>query len=254
MVPLAVALLAAAALLATACGSAADQDEAAVQVAVAANFAAAQQELARSFTKATGYQVRTSVGSTGQLYAQIVNGAPFDLLLAADRRRPRLLERRGSAVPGSRFTYARGRLVLYGPGLDSVRADGADLGAGRFTRLAVANPKTAPYGAAARQALARLELAEQVALRTVWGESVGQTYQFVRSGAAELGLVALSQVVGEPESSYWTLPEALHSPLLQQAVLLEPGAGEPAARAYLAFLRGVRARRIIAAYGYEVAP
>lgn len=222
-----------------------------VMVAVAANFHPVQEVLARRFEEISGHRVVSSVGATGQLYAQIVSGAPFDVLLAADAERPRLLEEEGLAVPGSRFTYARGRLALFGPGLDSVRSGGADLRSGRLQRLAIANPRTAPYGAAAEEVLTSLGVAEALRDRIVRGESIGQTYQFVRSGGAELGLVALSQVIEEPERSFWRVPADLHGPILQDAVLLGRAAESPAARAYLSFLRGEEARRIIERFGYE---
>lgn len=225
-----------------------------VRVAVAANFADAQRELAQGFEAYTGYRVRASVGSTGQLYAQIRNGAPFDVFLAADSERPRRLEREGTAVPGSRFAYAEGRLALYGPGLDSVRAGGADLRRGGYAHLAIANPKTAPYGAAAEQVLGRLGVGNAVQRRIVEGESVGQAYQFVHSGAAELGFVALSQVIHEPPRTRWVVPAELHEPLVQEAVLLRRGAANPAARAYLRFLRGPEALVAIRSGGYGTPP
>ncbi|HEX7048794.1 MAG TPA: molybdate ABC transporter substrate-binding protein [Longimicrobiales bacterium] len=221
-----------------------------VLVAVAANFAETQAALAARFTAATGVVVRASIGSTGQLYAQIRNGAPFDVFLAADEERPRRLEAEGRVVPGTRFTYAEGRLVLYGPGLDSVRAGGADLIEGEYAHLAIANPETAPYGVAAVQTLERLGLADAVAARLIRGESIGQTYRFVRSGAAELGFVALSQVRGESSCRYWIVPRELHGPIRQDAVLLRHGADNAGARRYVAYLRSPEARRLIASYGY----
>lgn len=223
-----------------------------VHVAVAANFVAAHERLAAIFTAGTGHDVVTSAGSSGQLYAQIRNGAPYDVFLSADAERPRRLEDEGAGKAGVRFTYAIGRLVLYGPSLDSVRAFGVDLRDPRHRRVAMANPKTAPYGAAAEQVLARLGLARDVADRLVRGETVTQAYQFVRSGAAELAFVAFSQVVGEPERTYWLVPADYHDTIVQDAVLLESGGRNPAALAFVEFLRGEVARGVIESFGYDV--
>ena len=224
-----------------------------VRAAVAANFAGAQAELAALFEARTGLRVETSSGSSGQLYAQIRNGAPFHLFLSADDERPLALEREGLTVPGSRFTYARGRLALYGPGLD-VSAGGADLLSQAVTHVAIANPETAPYGAAALDALAALDLLEQVRPRLVQAESVAQVQQFVGSGAAEMGFLALAQVRGEPPERLWLVPEDLHRPIVQDAVLLREGAGDEGARAFLEFLRGPEAAAVLEAHGYEPAP
>lgn len=225
-----------------------------VHVAVAANFADAQEYLTEAFQAGTGHRVVTSIGATGQLYAQIRNGAPFDVFLAADEERPERLELEGEGAPGSRFTYAIGRLVLYGPGLDSVRAHGVDLVNPRNRRIAMANPKLAPYGRAAQQTLERLGLTRTVASRLVQGENIAQTFQFVSSGAAELGFVAFSQVYREPSRTYWLVPEEYHDPIAQDAILLRTGASNPAAIAWMDFLRGDVARRIIEAFGYGVTP
>jgi molybdate transport system substrate-binding protein len=219
---------------------------------VAANFSATQEALAARFTELTGTPVVASVGSTGQLFAQIRNGAPFHVFLSADQQRPAQLEASGGAVPGTRFSYAEGRLALYGPGLDSVRADGVDLRERPDVRVAIANPQTAPYGAAAAAVLAQLGLAGSLGARLVQGESIAQTEQFVRSGSAELGFVALSQVIHEPASKYWLVPRELHPPILQDAVLLQAGRAHPAAEEYLEFLQGEEAHRIIEADGYSV--
>ena len=172
-----------------------------VLVAVAANFSRTHAELSRRFEARTGVRVEVSVGSTGQLYAQIANGAPFDVFLAADRLRPRLLEEAELILPGTRFTYATGRLALFGPGLDPVRVDGLDLTDPRVVNVALANPRSAPYGAAAAAVLDRLGLTPLLTPRLVRGESVSQVLQFVRSGAAELGFVALAQVIDEPAAA-----------------------------------------------------
>ena len=224
------ATLVLAALALGACRSDAPADEP-VYVAVAANFTATQNALAARFTERTGHEVVSTFGSTGQLYAQIRNGAPLHVLLAADQERPRLLEEEGLAVAGSRFSFAEGRLALYGPTLDSVRTQGADLRDRPDVRVALANPQTAPYGAAALDALARLGLLQSVRSRLARGESVAQAEQFVRSRAAELGFIALAQVIREPPSTYWLVPRELHRPLLHDAVLLEHGAQHVGARA-----------------------
>jgi molybdate transport system substrate-binding protein len=223
-----------------------------LNVAVAANFSATQDALAARFTELTGTPVVASAGSTGQLFAQIQNGAPFHVFLSADQRRPEQLEAAGLAVPGSRFSYAEGRLALYGPGLDSVRAGGADLQGRTDARVAIANPETAPYGAAAVAAIEKLGLTQALAPRIVQGESIAQADQFVRSGSAELGFVALSQVIHEPARKYWVVPRELHAPILQDAVLLQPGRDQPAAQEYLDFLKGEEARRIIEGDGYSI--
>jgi molybdate transport system substrate-binding protein len=223
-----------------------------LSVAVAANFAATQEALAARFTELTGTAVVASAGSSGQLFAQIQNGAPFHVFLSADQARPEQLEAAGLAVPGSRFSYAEGRLALFGPGLDSVRADAADLRERSDVRVAIANPQTAPYGAAAVAAIEELGLTQGLTPRVVQGESIAQAEQFVRSGSAELGFLALSQVIGEPASRYWLLPRELHAPILQDAVRLQAGRDHPAAQEYLDFLKGHEARRIIEAGGYSI--
>ena len=244
----------ASAVLLGSCGDAGTSTGNTVTVAVAANFARTHEELARRFELATGNRVVQSAGATGQLYAQIRNGAPFDIYLAADDLRPRLLEEEGLGVPGTRFTYATGRLVLYGPELDSVRSDGEDLRAGSFTNLAIANPRIAPYGRAAEEALSRVGIERSARTRIVQGENVGQALQFVRSGAAELGFVALSQVFNGPAHMFWLVPASYHAPLVQDALLLRPGEASPIARAYLDFLRGDEAAGVIESFGYGRGP
>lgn len=223
-----------------------------VQVAVAANFAEPAREIAAGFQRSTGHKAVLSVGSSGQFFAQIAHGAPYEVFLSADAERPRRAEAEGFAVPGTRFAYAVGRLVLYSrdPGL--VDGRGAVLRAGRFDKLAIADPAAAPYGAAAVQALTRLKLYDALKPKLVRGASIGQAFGFVQSGAADLGFVALSQVIGEKGGSRWLVPDALHAPIEQDAVLLKPGAEDPAARAFLAYLKGPEARAVIRRYGYEV--
>lgn len=227
-----------------------------VTVAVAANFAGPLQKIAEGFTASTGHVLRASAGATGKFYTQIVaGGAPFEVLLAADDETPRRLVAEGHAVAGSQFTYAIGQLVLWSatPGL--VDAQGAVLGqVQRFNKLAIANPKTAPYGLAAQELLRHRGLSEALAPKLVMGESITQAYQFVATGNADLGLVALSQVAvpGRPViGSMWRVPPGLHSELRQDAVLLKPGQTNPAAAALLAYLRSPAARAVIEAHGYR---
>ena len=223
-----------------------------VKVAVAANFAEPAQEIAKRFKARTGHEATLSFGSSGQFYAQIANGAPFGVFLSADRDRPEKAEAEGLGVVGTRFTYATGRLVLYSrtPGL--VDGRGAVLRSGRFRKLAIADPKTAPYGVAAVEAMRQLGQYDALSPKLVQGSSITQAYQFVQSGAAELGFVALSQTAGETGGSRWLVPASLHAPIDQQAVLLKPGANNAAARAFLAFLKGAEAKAVIRRYGYEV--
>lgn len=222
------------------------------RVAVAANFTQPAREIAARFKARTGHDASLSFGSSGQFYTQIANGAPYEVLLSADRERPEKAEAEGLAVTGSRFTYAVGRLVLYSktPGL--VDARGAVLASGRFEKLAIADPRTAPYGAAAIETLKKRRLYAALQSRIVQGASIGQTYQFVDTGAAEVGFVALSQVVGRAGGSRWIVPAADHTPIDQQAVLLKTGANSAAARAFMSFLKGAEAKAIIRKYGYEI--
>lgn len=231
-------------------GCAASGGDGVVRVAVASNFTSVQETLAARFTAETGIPVESSYGATGALYSQIAHGAPFAILLAADAERPARLETEGAAVAGSRFTYALGALVLFGP--DGTEAGAGALRAGAFTRLAICKPELAPYGAAARQTLERLVGWDAVAPKLVLGDNVTQTYQFVATGNAELGFVALSQVLDRPASHYWRVPDDLHDPIRQDAVLLRAGAGSDGARRYLAFLQSPEARGIIEAAGYRV--
>jgi molybdate transport system substrate-binding protein len=224
-----------------------------VSVAVAANFTAPMQKITPLFQSDTGHKAVLVFGSTGKFYAQIRNGAPFDVLLAADDETPARLEKEGQG--SSRATYAIGQLVLWSkqPGL--VDAQGAVLKSGQFDKLALADPKLAPYGAAAIETLTQLGLLEALRPKFVQGESIGQTYQFVASGNAALGFVALSQVQVDGklrEGSAWRVPAALHAPIRQDLILLNKGQTNPAAVALLQYLRGDKARAIIRAYGYEL--
>jgi len=223
-----------------------------IHAAVASNFQRTMKALAPIFEARTGHRLVISHGATGRLYAQIMNGAPHEVFLAADTERPVRLEKNGRAMPGTRFTYAVGRLMLCGS-VPALRTRGFKvLKEGAFNRLAMANPRLAPYGRAAREVLDHLGLLKTLRARIVRGENIGQTFHFVRSGAADLGLVALSQVLALTEGerpACAPVPETLHSPILQQAVLLKDA---PAARAFLAFLRSPEARTIIRDHGYAL--
>ena len=221
-------------------------------IAVAANFAKPAERLIQAFAAESGHEIEVSAGSTGTLAAQIRNGAPFTLLLSADERRPEELEAEGLAVAGSRFTYAVGKLVLWGPDPRWVVLDPtASLTNPQLTHLAIANPEVAPYGRAAQEALTALGVWDAVQAKLVRGEDVAQAYQFVASGNAELGFLALSQVLDQ-SGSRWEVPQDLYGPIRQQAVLLKPGEGSAAAKAFLDYLRSEPAREIIRAAGYGV--
>lgn len=227
-------------------------------VAVAANFAEAAEAMLPQFRAATGHDLTLTTGSTGKLYAQIVAGAPFDILLSADALIPARLLLEGKAVDGTSFTYAIGRLALWSADPDRIGADGrAALEDPSLRFIAIANPDLAPYGIAARTALQAMGLWDALQPKIVMGQNIGQTHSLVASGAAELGLVALS-AVKSPRAriagSYWDVPQALFDPIRQDAVLLEHGAANPAARAFLDFLRGPGARAVIQSFGYAVAP
>ena len=222
------------------------------RAAVAANFLSAARELADGFSASSGHRVDISSGSTGQLYAQIIRGAPYDLLLAADQDRPARLESQGRAVAGSRFTYARGRLVLWSVDALLIGDDPDNLlRHGEFRRLALANPRLAPYGLAAWQVLGRLGVRERLANRLVRGENVAQAYAMAASGNAELAFVAAA-LPRPGDGSRWLVPESLHEPIRQDAVLLQRGADNPAAREFLEYLRSAPALDRIRARGYGV--
>jgi molybdate transport system substrate-binding protein len=225
-----------------------------VQVAVAANFSAPMKLIALDFEKDTRHKAILSFGATGKFYAQISNGAPFDVFLAADDETPVRLEKEGGAVSGSRFTYATGKLVLWSarPGL--VDAQGEVLAKNTFVKIAIAAPKLAPYGAAAVQTMTTLGLMAILAPRLVIGESIGQAFSFVSTGNAELGFLALSQVYdsGKLKSgSAWIVPDKLHSPIRQDAVLLAKGKDNKAALALMAFLKTDKAKAVIRSFGYQ---
>lgn len=226
-----------------------------VSVAVAANFTAPMQKIAAAFEQDSGHKVVLSFGATGKFYAQIRNGAPFQMLLAADDETPARLDKEGLTVPGSRFTYAIGKLVLWSAQTGLVDDQGAVLRTGHFERLAVADPKLAPYGAAAVETLSRLGLLQTLQPRFVQGENIAQTYQFVATGNAALGFVALSQVMVDgriTKGSAWLVPAELHTPIRQDAVILGNAKANAAAAALAAYLRSDKARAIIRAYGYAL--
>lgn len=219
------------------------------RVAVAANFAEAAAAIAERYEARSGDRILLASGSTGQLFTQIDQGAPFEAFLAADQARPARAEAEGLAVPGSRFTYATGRIVLFSP--DPTLVEGPQtLRDGRFERLAIANPATAPYGTAAVEALRALGLYEGLAARIVKGNNIAQAYQFVESGNAELGFVALSQVIASHAGSRWVVPRDLYRPIAQDAVLLQAGAGNEAARGFLDYLKGPEAAAVLERFGY----
>lgn len=221
-------------------------------VAVAANFTGAATEIAALFTAETGHGAVLSFGASGQFYAQITQGAPFQVFLSADADRPAKLVAEGLGVEGSVFTYAIGELVLWSA--DPSLVTGPDtLTNGHFDKIAIANPESAPYGRAALQTMEKLGLREALAPKLVQGTNISQTLQFVETGNAELGFVALSQVAAKPEGSRWVVPGDLHDPILQDAVLLQTGAGNEAAAAFLDFLRGPQAAGVIERYGYAIA-
>jgi molybdate transport system substrate-binding protein len=222
-----------------------------IRVAVASNFRQAMAAAAQRFKEDSGHVVVLIPGSTGKHYAQIRNGAPFDAFFAADADRPLRLEQEGRSVPGSRFTYAIGQIVLWSPDAGMVDPAGAVLQSDRFRHLAIANPDLAPYGAAARSVLQALGLWDELAPKLVRGENIGQTFQFVISGNAELGFVARSQLEApgrESAGSSWPPPRGLYPPIEQQAVLLRDS---PVGRAFLTFMQGEEARAIVRAYGYD---
>lgn len=226
-----------------------------VLVAVAANFTAPMQQIAAEFEKDTEHRALLSFGPTGKFYAQIKNGAPFAVFLAADDKTPARLEAEGDTVPGSRFTYAIGKLVLWSSKPDFVDDQGEVLKKRDFRHVAIASPKVAPYGAAAVEALTRLGLLDAIQPKFVTGESISQAYQFAATGNAELGFVALSQVMVDGQmtgGSAWIVPANLHEPIRQDAVILAAGRDNPAAQALMEYLKGDKAAAIIRSFGYEL--
>ncbi|MES2385525.1 MAG: molybdate ABC transporter substrate-binding protein [Pseudomonadota bacterium] len=228
-----------------------------VQVAVAANFSAPMKIIAAEFEKDSGHKAVLSFGATGKFYAQIRNGAPFEVFLAADEDTPAKLEREGAAVRGSRFTYATGRLALWSAQPGMVDAQGEVLKKGDFRKIAIAAPQLAPYGAAAVETMTRLGVLAALQARLVTGESMGQAFGFVATGNAELGFVALSQIQENGKltrGSAWIVPETLHSAIRQDAVLLATGKDSPAAQQLMRFLQSDKAKVVMRAYGYQASP
>ncbi len=244
-------MLAAIVGLLVACSAGGQTFAAQTNVAVAANFTEPAKEIAAAFKAKTGNEAVLSFGSTGQLYTQITQDAPFQILLAADQARPKKAVEDGLGVADSRFTYAIGKLVLWSG--DPKLVQGKDtLTRGSFTKLAIANPATAPYGAAAVETLKALGAYETLRPKIVQGNDIGQTFQFIKTGNAELGFVALSQLAGMKTGSRWLVPQDLYAPIRQDAVLLKKGASNEAATGFMAFLKGPEARAIIEKFGYEV--
>lgn len=226
-----------------------------VAVAVAANFTGPMQVIAPLFERDTGHKLSLAFGATGKFYAQINNGAPFELLLSADDETPARLIREGQGLAGSAYTYAIGKLVLWSADPKLVDNKGEILKRGGFKHIAIANPKTAPYGAAAMQALGKLSLADSLKPLVVQGENIAQTHQFISTGAAELGFVAYSQVIRNDRigsGSGWVVPGSLYDPIRQDAVLLTKGKDKPGAVALLNYLKGDKARAVIRSFGYEL--
>ncbi len=229
-----------------------------VSVAVAANFTATAKDLAQAFTINTGHEVVLSFGSTGKLFTQIIHGAPFEVFLAADRERPKRAEQEGLTVEGSRFTYAQGKIVLWSRDPNRLNPEGTSLEqssaieSDAITRLAIANPKTAPYGRAALETLTKLGVYESVKDKIVQGENIAQTYQFAYTGNVELAIVSLAQAELNTGGSHWVVPQELYAPLDQQAVLLKKGAANNAAIAFISFLTSNEAAVIIRKFGYTI--
>ncbi|MFP8779794.1 molybdate ABC transporter substrate-binding protein [Hydrogenophaga sp. RWCD_12] len=226
-----------------------------IPVAVAANFTAPFNKIAAEFEKETGHKVIASFGSTGKFYAQIRNGAPFEVLLAADDETPAKLVKEGAGVSGSPFSYAIGKLVLWSAKPGVVDDKGAVLKGGAFERIAIADPKLAPYGAAGVEVMKKLGVYDALTPKVVTGETIAQVYQFVASGNAQLGFVALSQVLkdGKVEGSAWIVPADLYTTIRQDVVLLTPGKDKAGPVALLKYLQGAKAQAVIKAYGYAPA-
>lgn len=220
-------------------------------VAVAANFTEPAKEIAALFKQKSGHEAVLSFGASGPFYAQIQQGAPFQVFLSADEKRPKDAVEAGLAVAGSRFTYAIGKLVLWSKSLDLAKGDEV-LKANAFAKLAIANPVAAPYGAAAIEAMKALGVHAAIEPKIVQGNTIAQAFQFVDTGNAEIGFVALSQLANVASGSRWMVPQSLYTPILQDAVLLKKGADDEASKAFIAYLRGPEARAIIEKYGYAL--
>ncbi|MDT3309827.1 molybdate ABC transporter substrate-binding protein [Pseudomonas sp. rhizo66] len=226
-----------------------------VQVAVAANFTAPIQAITADFEKDTGHKLVAAYGATGQFYTQIKNGAPFEVFLSADDTTPEKLEKEGDTVKGSRFTYAIGTLALWSAKAGYVDAQGEVLKNNEYQHLSIANPKAAPYGLAATQVLEKLKLTEATKSKIVEGQNITQAYQFVSTGNAELGFVALSQIYKDGKvsnGSAWIVPASMHDPIKQDAVILNKGKDNAAAKALVEYLKGPKAAAVIKSYGYQI--
>lgn len=224
-----------------------------IQIAVAANFIAPAKRIASNFEKETGHKVTLCFGATGKLYTQIKNGAPFEALLAADADTPLRLEQEGVAVPGSRFTYAIGQLVLWSAQPGVIDPEGNILQKNSFNHLAIADPKLAPYGKAALETLTNLGLLETLQPKFVQGENIAQAQQFIASGNAELGFIALAQIIKDGhiiDGSAWKVPAHLHKPIHQDAVLLNKGKEKAAVLAWLNYLKNEKGKAVMRTYGY----
>jgi molybdate transport system substrate-binding protein len=244
-------MLAAAIGLLTACLAGGQAHAAQTNVAVAANFTDAAKEIAATFKQKTGHEAVLSFGSSGQLYTQITQAAPFQILLSADQDRPKRAVADGLGVADSRFTYAIGKLVLWSKKPDFVKG-GDTLKDTTFAKLAVCNPAAAPYGAASIETLKSLKVYDTLQPKIVQGQDITQAFQFVDTGNAELGFVALSQIAGNSNGSRWVVPQDLYTPIRQDAVLLKTGANNEAAIAFMTFLKGPETRAIIEKYGYAI--
>jgi molybdate transport system substrate-binding protein len=220
-------------------------------IAVAANFTEAAKEIAAAFKAKTGHEAVLSFGATGQLYTQITQDAPFQILLSADAERPQKAVDEGLGDKDSKFTYAIGRLVLWSKAADLVKGE-ETLKSGTFAKLSIANPATAPYGAAAIETMKTLSVHDALVAKIVQGNNIAQAFQFIDTGNAELGFVALSQLKDVTVGSRWVVPQTLYAPIKQDAVLLKKGAGNEAATAFMTFLKGPEARAIITKYGYAI--
>lgn len=226
-----------------------------VRVAVASNFAAPMERIAVLFQHDSGHTLKVSLGSTGKFYAQIKSGAPFDVLLAAEDAIPKRLEQEELAVGGSRFVYASGKLVLWSVQPDFVDERAAVLNKGNFSRLAIADPRLAPYGMAAKETLEKLVMWNAIQGKLVKGENITQTYQFVATENAELGFVALSQIMRDGKitgGSWWLVPAGMYKPIRQSAVMLSGAKDASAAQAFLAYLKSEKAKAVMHGFGYEL--
>ena len=226
-----------------------------VSVAVAANFTAPMKVIAQDFERETGHKATLAFGATGQFYAQIKNGAPFAILLAADDATPAKIESEGFGVAGTRFTYATGKLVLWSKRANLVDNRGDILRSGKFDKIAIANPKLAPYGAATMEVVEKMGLTSAITPKIVEGSNIGQTFQFVSSENASIGFVALSQVFEGgriKEGSGWIVPSNMHKPIQQDAIVLNAGKNNAAAQALMQYLRSDKAKAVIRSFGYEL--